>query len=380
VGKSAAAAALVPNSPVVVFSLVPVPPSGVVPLGNQGEFNSKATSLAAYAQIEYEFTDQLSVVAGARITKDKKTSTFTFGNPGALTTIVPPAYKKTKPNWLIGLNYQPNEDVLVYGKFSTSFVSGGSTGGIPFDPETAKSFEIGAKADFFRRRLRTNLALFHVDYNHFQSPQGTSQASSAQLALSLLTPLYGAAIAQRVVPALSTFVIDQGKIRAKGVELEVTAAPVRRVTLGGSLGYTDVNLPFVNPLVLAVNNGAIQVTNRPKWTGTLYGMYETPPLVQDMTLMIRADASYLSKMNIDPQAVRPQPQFQPARSVPSYWLLNGRVALRNIPLGRIDAELAIWGKNLTDRRYANFALIQNIATSANFIPARSYGADLSIEF
>ena len=68
--------------------------------------------------------------------------------------------------------------------------------------------------------LRTNLALFHVDYNHFQSPQGTSQQSSAQLALALLTPIYGAEVAARVVPALRTFVIDQGKIRAKGAELD----------------------------------------------------------------------------------------------------------------------------------------------------------------
>src|SRR4030095_5491494 len=52
--------------------LVPVPISGAVPRQRTGEFHSKATSLAAYVQLEDEFTDQLSVVAGARITKDKK--------------------------------------------------------------------------------------------------------------------------------------------------------------------------------------------------------------------------------------------------------------------------------------------------------------------
>jgi iron complex outermembrane receptor protein len=363
-----------------VLSLVPVPASGVIPLGRQGEFHSFATSLAAYLQLEYNFTDQLSLVAGARVTQDKKNSTFTFGNPGALQTITPPDYKKTKPNWLIGLNYKPSQNMLIYGKFSTSFVSGGSTGGILFQPETAASFEVGLKADFLDRRLRTNLALFHVNYKHFQSPQGTSQTSSAQLALALLTPLYGPVIAAQVVPALSTFVADQGNIRAQGVEAEITAAPLRGLQLGGSLGFTDTKFSNVNPLVLAANNGAIQVTNRPKWTGTLWGMYETQPLTGDMTLMFRLDTSYLSRMALDTQAVRTQPQFQPARYVPAYWLLNGRVALRHIKFGGIDGELAVWGKNLTDQRKANFALIQNIATSVNFIPPRTYGADLSIEF
>jgi iron complex outermembrane receptor protein len=109
-------------------------------------------------------------------------------------------------------------------------------------------------------------------------------------------------------------------------------------------------------------------------------MYETEPLSDDMTLMLRADANYLSRMDIDPQAVRPQVQFEPARSVPSYWLLNGRVALRHIPVGPLQAELAVWGKNLTDEKYQNFALVQALATSVNFIPARSYGLDLSVEF
>ncbi|MBV1689460.1 TonB-dependent receptor [Novosphingobium sp. G106] len=364
-----------------VLSLVAVPPSGVVPLGRQGAFHNIATSLAAYLQLEYDFTDQLSLVAGGRITRDKKDSTFTYGNPGALNTIVPPTYKKTKPNYMVGLNWKPNAATLIYAKYSTSFVSGGSTGGIPYEPETASSIEAGLKADFLDHKLRTNLALFHVDYHHFQGPQGTSQLSSAVIAHAALDPLYGVAVANAVVPALSTFVFDQGSIRAQGVELEVTAAPARGLQLGGSLGYTDTKYPFVSPAVLAANNGAVRVTNRPKVTGTLWAMYETQPISGDMTLMLRSDANYLSHMDIDPQVVRVNvPQLEPARSVPAYWLFNARAALRHIKVGGLEGELAVWGKNLSDRKYANFALVQDIATSVNFIPPRTYGVDFGIEF
>jgi iron complex outermembrane receptor protein len=249
-------------------------------------------------------------------------------------------------------------------------------------PETAKSWEVGLKADFLDRRLRTNLAVFHVDYNHFQGSQGTTQASSQQLATAILTPLYGAAITAQVVPALSTFVFDQGKIRAQGVELEVTAAPTRGVTFGGSVGLTDTKFPFVDPIVLASNGGAIRVTNRPKWTGTLWAAYESPPLADEMTFNLRADASYQSRMAIDVPVTRPAAfaPFAAARDAPAYWVVNGRASLRRIPLGGVDVEVAIWGKNLTNTRVQNFALIQALATGVNFIPARTYGVDLSVEF
>src|SRR6202008_4137214 len=93
-----------------------LPTNGTIPLGNEGRTFNKATSLAAYAQLEYKFTPGLEVVLGARITHDKKTSAFRYDIKSATanvptTTIVPPDYKKTKPNYLIGLNWKPAEDV-----------------------------------------------------------------------------------------------------------------------------------------------------------------------------------------------------------------------------------------------------------------------------
>jgi iron complex outermembrane receptor protein len=367
-----------------------IPPSGVIPLGNQGRYFNKATSLAAYAQLEFKITPELEIVGGARITKDKKTSSFLYDVRNAATgivsprpLIVPPAYKKTKPNFLIGLNWKPNQNALVYAKFSTSFVSGGSTAGIEYQPETARSFEVGAKADFFDNRLRTNLALFHVDYNHFQSPQSTTTPSSVATALPILTALYGATTANELIPSLSTFVVDQGKIRAQGFELEVTAAPTRGLTVGGSLSYTHVKFPFVNPGVLAGVGGALRVTARPKWTANLFGSYETEPLLGDMTLQFRADGLYRSKIQymLNP-AVDNYPDGSNAsvRDVQAFWLVNGRVALRHLKIGPMDAEFAFWGKNIFNRRDATFVLTTPLATSANYVSPRTYGVELSVDF
>ncbi len=365
-----------------------IPQTGVIPMGNEGRYFNKATSIAAYAQLEYKLTPELEIVGGARITRDKKSSSFLYNIRDATTGLVspdviiaPPDFKKTKPNFLIGLNWTPNQDTLVYGKFSNSFVSGGSTGGIPYAPETARSFEVGVKADFFRSKLRTNLAFFHVDYKHFQQAQSTSTPSSQAIALAALTPLYGAEAAAEIMPKLSVFVGDQGSVRARGFELEVTAAPTYGLTLGGSLSYTDISFPYITPPVLVGNGGRLDVNQRPAWTGSANITYETDPLFGDTTLILRGDTFYQSGMNLVANPDISINGFNAnAARVDGYFTFNGRVALRNLMIGPITTELALWGKNLSNRRDITTALYTPFATSANYIPARTYGLDLTVEF
>jgi iron complex outermembrane receptor protein len=363
-------------------SLQIYPANGFLANQRVGTYADKATSIAAYAQLEYSFTPELTAILGGRITRDKKDESFTFGNPGALTTITPPTYKKTKPNYLIGLNWKPNQDTLIYGKFSTSFVSGGTSVGVLYQPETATSWEAGVKADLLDRKLRVNLALFDVKYEHFQSPQGTTQAQSAALIVALTTPLYGAAIANQLPGTVSTFVADQGTIKAKGFELEVTAAPVRGVSLGGSVGYTDVKSSHVDPVLITTNGGPIALINRPKWTGTVWASYESPPLFgSDTTFMIRGDGNFRSRSLLDTLQSRAIPSLQVLKATPAYWTFNARASLEHIDIGHgITAELAVWAKNLTNEKYTNFALVQALAGAANFITARTYGVDFGIEF
>ena len=361
-----------------------IPQTGILPLANEGRYFNKATSLAAYAQLEYKFTPELEVVAGARITSDKKTSLFRWDLNGvARPTIVPPEYSKTKPNFLIGLNWKPNADTLVYGKYSTSFVSGGSTGGIVYSPETASSFEVGLKADLLDHKLRTNLSLFHVIYNHFQSPGSSNIEASWQTVRPPLVALYGATTADELRGSLSTFVVDQGKIRAQGFELEVTAAPARGLTLGSGVGYTDVKFLFITPDVLAGNGGRLDVTARPKWTVNLFGTYETRPLFNDTTLQLRMDGLYRSRIQFQQNPTTfllADGSNATAVGTNGYMLVNGRVALRHLKIGPVEAELALWGKNITDRKDATFSINVGYSAAINFLAARTFGVDLNIDF
>jgi iron complex outermembrane receptor protein len=351
------------------FSVVP---NGVV-TGNQAANYNKATSLAAYAQLELHVAPQLDIVGGARITNDKKSGRVVTGPATALNAIGVYTYEKTKPNFLIGVNYKPNDDILIYGKFSTAFVSGGSVSGLEFLPETATSWEGGIKADLLDRRLRTNLSVFHVTYKNYQTAQSGSNFPSL-----FPSPPFPAGFSSVV----GTIVVPQGgPVKASGFEFEATAAPARGLTIGGSLSYTDTKFENVNPALIAQAGGDYQPALRSLWTGGLWGQYETQPLFGDATLMLRMDGQWHSEFWLAQNRVQVIPAFAGIRTVSASWNVNARVALRNINLGGAKVELAGWVRNLTQNREATFALTTlNLFGAANYVPARSIGADLTVQF
>jgi iron complex outermembrane receptor protein len=375
-----------------------IPPTGVIPLANEGRSFNTSTSLAAYTQLEYKFTPTLEAVSGVRITYDKKDSTLRYDINSPATGLIvpttlftPPAYKKTKPSYMAGLNWTPRRGLLIYGKYSNSFVTGGTTYGIAYAPEVASSEELGMKGDFLDRRLRLNLALYHVIYSHAQQPQGTEALSSQQICTQSLTPLDGATNATQLCQyAISTFVFDVGTLRSQGFEAEVTAAPAARLLVGGSLAYSGNKYTYISPIVLAANGGDFLPIDRPAWTGSLYTSYETRPIVGDVTAQLRVDGLYQSSQRFQslPSTLTSAGGFlyadgsnAVAVGTGGYVLVNARASLRHVKFGTAGAELAFWGKNLTDRKNASFALeASGLSTSENFIPPRTYGVDLDIQF
>jgi iron complex outermembrane receptor protein len=350
---------------------------GVMLNRNYGANFNKATSLAVYAQFEFHLTPQLDVVAGGRVTRDSKAGTFTYGPDLATPTVIAFKYRKTKPSYLIGVNYKPNDDTLIYGKFSTAYVSGGSVAGIPFAPETVASWEAGLKTEMFDRKLRANLALFHAKYKHAQGPS----APTTPEAIELIVQATGNVELPAVV---GTFVADLGDIKAKGFEFDLSAAPLTGLTFGGSVGYTDTDYTYINPLQIGSNPNLPRLTFRPDWTGTVWAQYDTPPLgIGDAYLSFRGDAFWQDRQLL---ASRPEdPAYQTfaasIAAIPAYWTFNARVALRNLDLGGVTTQVALWGKNLSNERYANYGLnLGNIFASANYVEARSYGMDLTVEF
>jgi iron complex outermembrane receptor protein len=361
-------------SPSTRFAVVT---NGVLTTANIGHAHNKIKSLAGYSQLEFHVLPKLDVVLGGRVTNDKKSGFFDSGTTpaAAIAARIPFAVSDTRFTYLAGVNYKPTDDMLLYGKFSTGFVSGGSAAGIPFTAETAKSFELGAKAEFFDRKLRTNISIYHVTYDNVQF---TATASSF---LALITQLTGDPTR---ASKIQSFIVNPGSpLVAKGVELDVVAAPVHGVTLGGTMGYTDSKYSHPERIradLLAANGGEFILTSRPKWVGSAFTQYNTNPFFYGGYLSMRVDVNYQSRQQLISNPTVIAAYGGPGLSQSPYAAINGRIALSDLEVSGAKATLALWGKNLTDNRAKASAYDVKFAAIANFISARAYGLDLTIKY
>jgi iron complex outermembrane receptor protein len=188
----------------------------------------RTKSYAAYAQLNYEISDQLRVTGGLRYTKDKKRGTeylrivcmgceegidpglwgvFTpvldvtvVGLPttiekGAtgLPTINPitgVASRGLSNSWdavtgTMAIEYAPSDDQLAFLRYSRGYKSGGfNAGGISEFPQTNSEYINAYEAGYKHKisnRVRANLALFYYDYKDLQVPLTVNTPGGAQL-------------------------------------------------------------------------------------------------------------------------------------------------------------------------------------------------------
>jgi iron complex outermembrane recepter protein len=189
-----------------------------------GNDPTDASSKAAFANGTWHITDDLNLNLGVRHTKEDKNYKYSRRNPdgtpnailGALTGAVG-AYEGSKTDYRINMDYRWSEQLMTYASVSTGF-KGGGTNPRPFnvaqvksfDPETLTAYEVGAKTDFFNRKLRANVSVF---LNKYKDIQVTLLACPA------------APCAQ---PA------NAGDADIKGAELEIEARPVDNLSIDAS--------------------------------------------------------------------------------------------------------------------------------------------------
>ncbi|MGE3690855.1 MAG: TonB-dependent receptor [Novosphingobium sp.] len=222
------------------------------------------TSIGIYGQGTYDFNEKLSLTAGIRWTQDKTralysngrvrfdaanawaNNTFECGFPGIndsppgtpirfantaenrLTKCLVSAETRTSaPTWTLNLQYKPNTDVMVYGKWSRGYRQGSvmvaaPPGLEPYDKETVDLFEIGAKTKWRGSVPGSfNIAAF---YNDFRGQQIQAGISSLDLAVQ------------------TTAIINAGKSETYGIEADVMVEPADWLRLEAAYSYNHTKL------------------------------------------------------------------------------------------------------------------------------------------
>lgn len=116
------------------------------------------TSRAVFGELEYDLTDDLTLIGGARWFQDEQTS----GSAHRKSEGVTPRFT---------LRYRPNPNLMVYASYSEGFRAGGfnfSAGPPQYEPDTTRNYEVGAKYISSDGRMSLSAAAYYIDWNDMQ--------------------------------------------------------------------------------------------------------------------------------------------------------------------------------------------------------------------
>lgn len=309
-------------------------------------------STAAYVNATYQFTDRLRGSVGVRWSKDEKDydrTTSTFSNLGALNGTfaftASDSWNDVSP--MASLDFRVTDDMMIYGRVSKGYMAGGFNGRAnnpgedqPYDPETVVTWEAGVKSEWMDHRLRANLSIFTSDFKDFQARVSRSVTSPSQ-----------------PIPSIDFAVLNAGKLKISGLELEIAATPIDGLLLEAQVGYLDASYEEfteqrqVNPLpapATIIDRSWQTPAFSPEWTGRYAGSYEFD-LGGAGSLTVNAQARYRSRaaLSVDNADVFTHVEF-PGMWQDSYWLYDASLIWQD---SARHYSLGLYGKNLGDEVY-----------------------------
>ncbi|MEO1036957.1 MAG: TonB-dependent receptor [Pseudomonadota bacterium] len=264
------------------------------------------------------------------------------------------------------LTFFPTDSSMVYASAATGFKSGGTNTDridpifpVVFGAETSEAFEIGTKIDFDDQNLRLNIAAHVTNIDDLQANSFTGAGFNLQNAGSAET--YGAEVELWWKPTQATDI---------QVALVHNVADFDEFLLGTCYvatpfhfntpdpGQNDPNLPVCD-------RSGDRVPSNPEQTAFVMGRHEWR-VADSTSAYVRGEMHYQSDTmtdgNNDPLKLR------------------GAFTMYNLRVGFLfdewDAELTLWGRNLTDERFFETVFdvpVQDGKLNAYPHEPRSYG-------
>ena len=242
-------------------------PAAIAP-GYQIEY-AATHSYAGFGDFNWAFANHFRLSFGGRWTHDTK-----ILNNGFQGAPFPPGragFSKFTPK--AGLDWRPNNQIMLYGSWSRGYRSGGFSpragdaiyATTPFQPETVDAYEIGTKLSTRDHRAQLNIAGFISDYKNMQQNR-TVPCTCATGNQTLTGNVPGGAM-------------------IKGIEADATLRPIEGLKITATAAYLSSH--FRNYTVATGFNGA-GVANSfanysannliyaPKFSGSLNAEYTQP--------------------------------------------------------------------------------------------------------
>ncbi|MEH6542311.1 MAG: TonB-dependent receptor [Porticoccaceae bacterium] len=331
---------------------------------------------AAFAQVSWNINDALKLTLGGRFSQEDKDGSrrqYHVTNTGVdvgssdidlnvaynLFAIEP--YDTVKGDRsestftpLVNIEWHASDTAMFYATWTKGHKSGGFdarsnaspdpanappgtfqplVGSFEFEEEEAKSIEIGTKLTLLDGAAEVNIALFRTDYTDLQ----TSQFDGV----------------------LGFNVTNAGEARIQGVEADGRWLVAEGLTLSGSMAYLDFNFEdFPNSQCYfgeaeleparVVGGGLCDASGSrreytPEWKASVAADYERT-IFNSLTLRTTVDVNftddYLWNATLDPR-----------NEQEAHTIINARLAITD---AADKWELAVIGRNLTDKKVINY--------------------------
>jgi iron complex outermembrane recepter protein len=334
-----------------------------------------AKSYAVYGQATYTppGLEALNLTLGGRVTRDEKNGRlFTVNGVATNFTF---DQKNSRFDPLVTLAWNAGDNINLYAKYATGYRAGGASSRSlnyrSFGPEKVQSYELGAKMEFFDRKVRLNLAGYLMD------------RKDSQVDFNFFIPQTNGTVRN----TLET-VNAAGTTKIKGIEADLTVKPIDGLSLGLSYAYTSTKIPPArNTVQEALNASLVPPVTTPVFQDVyivytpehaLSGSvdYDIPVGSDGMLVKLHLDGNYSSSAyTFDNEPVKNEAAF----------LVNGRLSLADIPVTSNGTLLtvAVWARNLFNeshiyrRSNANRAVLGDYA---NFNAPRTFGIEATVKF
>lgn len=310
--------------------------------------DEKYRQIAAFGELEYDFTDRLTAIAGLRYTDEKRRIRYDQSDDFPFVVFLPAdgifnvnfGYNILTPRF--ALKYEIADDAQIYASATrgfrgpggnTDFNNSGSRNNV-YGAETIWSYELGFKGQFFNRLLTVESAIFKTDWKDRQEVVNPQDPPTAQFADNI------------------------GSAKIWGGELGLTVRPMANLAVGMTYSYIDTE---ITDSARASFIG-LGIPGEAKHRGSVF-FDAGIPLTDDLELVWHADAAYSGSVFYsltNPTGSR----------VPEYWLANMSIGVQ---ADKWSARL--FARNLTDEfiRYGT-----GLSTSIN--EPRVIGLTVQTEF
>lgn len=310
--------------------------------------DQRTRDLAAFAQVNLNFTENLTLSGGARYTNSHRDATLQRETlvPGAATSVIyqpfAPVTLKRKENNVDGsvaLNYKPSSRLMLYASYSKGTKSGGfnnsttnpstpaGAAATEYGNETAHTFELGEKLSlpgggFF------NVSLFQTDIKGFQ--QATFNGAM--------------------------FIITGEDLRSRGVEAEAAIPILPGLRLQGQVTYADT----------IRKASELHPPGAPKWSGNVGLRMDDQEISDGLALNGDLGIEFRSHIFLTNEENTIGFPGRPANVVPDspgYAYLNARLGLK----ARDGWEIALIGRNLTDKTVYEYSVPISFVGNGSYV-------------